>query len=652
MSEYFFGREEQLALLRKNFFVRTPGSGFCGSLKGPNDIGKTMLIRQAAREFEQEPHPNVYYFPVGIIATGSYWQFWVDLIRRFAVRIPERKLQAAPNPDPEFIELILETYAFFKDPANLDRIGTQSFHSEAVDHLNFLFEYYTELGIHILISIDEFDNAREAFPVDGKDGSFFQRLYMMSPKSSNEYSLSILLISRRRIGTIAHHMADGSDIESAFPPFIVLRGFTNRELDAYFDSYADIPGVSLTEEQKQQIIYFCGRHPGQLMKMRTLYERHFDPAAPASPAALYREYGEEMQTLYERMNRLLRTEFVDAEKKCSCVGTFSQAFIGPTYDPNIKSRLEQLHKYGLLSKWDKSGGNIFQLAGLPYDDAAERRFDYEPMSAYYVEFFKARVLPEELDLLDRLVTIAELDVRAGILKVLKAVCPDTWENVLNSYISSGKQSYITKLENVAQRNDALVRNITYTNLDVMAFNDYSKIITAYWENMYPFFRSFRTEAELKDAFAFLNDCRNCFAHNNERILDEQSCSRLKDLCSRLIEDYKKGEAGVPAQKPAAEATAPAAPAAPAAAEPGVVLPTAQQVENVLNRMSVVTFCYQKKKPNGNLRGVIKGLGYPAGISKANQAAFGADFAPETGAEIKAKILRWDANAEMFNLVAP
>lgn len=655
MIDYFFGREEQLELLRKNFFVRTPGRGFCGSLKGPNDIGKTMLIRRAAKEFDQQPHPNVYYFPVGIVSSGSYWQFWGDLIRQFSVRISERKLLAAPNPDPDFIEIILDAYAFFRDPANLDRIGTGSFHSEAVGHLNFLFQAYTELGIHILITIDEFDNAREAFPVDGKDGSFFQRLYMLSPKSSNEYSLSILLISRRRIGTIAHHMADGSDIESAFPPFIVLRGFTNQELDDYFASYGDIPGVNLTEAQKQQIIYFCGRHPGQLMKMRALHERHYDPSAAASPADLYREYGEEMQTLYERMNHLLRTEFVDAEKVRNCVGTFSQVFVGPTYDPNIKSRIEQLHKYGLLSKWDKSGKNIFQLAGLPYDDAAEHRFDYEPMSPYYVEFFKARVLPEELDLLDRLMTIAELDVRSGILKVLKTVCPDTWESVLESYTSSGKQSYVDKMEDIAQRNDALIRNITYTNLDVMAFNDYSKIIKSYWEEMRPYFRSFPSIQELKDAFDFLNECRNCFAHNNERILDEQSCTRLKELCNKLIEDYEKGEAGVPLEKREAAAEALAV-QNEQKADAGVqtpVRPTQQQVDNVLNKMSVVTFCYQeKKKPNGNMRGVIKGLGYPAGISKANQAAFGPGFAPEIGAEFKAKILRWDANAGMFNLIAP
>lgn len=417
-------------------------------------------------------------------------------------------------------------------------------------------------------------------------------------------------------------------------------------MNEYFASYRDIPDLTLSEKQKQDIIYFCGRHPGQLMKMRTLYERYFDASMETSPSDLYREYGEEMQTLYERMNKLLRTEYVDADKQRNCVGTFSQVFVGPTYDTNIKSRIEQLHKYGLLSRWDKSGENIFQLAGLPYDDTTEHHFDYEPMSPYYVEFFKARVLPEEMDMLDRLMTIAEQDVRAGILSVLKSSFPDNWEDILNSFTSSSKQFYRVKLDMIALQNDADTRNITYTNLDVMAYNDYSKIISTYWEKMQPYFRSFKTAVALENAFQYLNDCRNCFAHNNAKILDEQSCSRLRELCSELIKDYELGEKGIPVETSTVTVEKVLAASA-------VVTPSLQQIQELLDLSEAIVFCYQeKKKPNGNLRGIIKGYGYPAGISKAMLSGFGLNFSPAIGDEFEAKILRWDSNAGMFNLVAP
>lgn len=645
MDTYFFGRTEQLRLLRDNFFVRTPGPGFCGAINGTNDIGKTALVRQAAKEFEESSHPNVFYFATSIVADSSYWGFWADLISRFADDIPEEVLKCAPKATNAAIARILAAYTFFTDDTNLNQMETRAFATRALHHLNFLFNYCTKIGIHILISIDEFDNARTAFPAESGNGAFFQRLFMLSPKGV-EYSLSILLISRRRIGTIAHHMADGSDIESAFPPFIVLRGFTNDEMNEYFASYRDIPDLTLSEKQKQDIIYFCGRHPGQLMKMRTLYERYFDASMETSPSDLYREYGEEMQTLYERMNKLLRTEYVDADKQRNCVGTFSQVFVGPTYDTNIKSRIEQLHKYGLLSRWDKSGENIFQLAGLPYDDTTEHHFDYEPMSPYYVEFFKARVLPEEMDMLDRLMTIAEQDVRAGILSVLKSSFPDNWEDILNSFTSSSKQFYRVKLDMIALQNDADTRNITYTNLDVMAYNDYSKIISTYWEKMQPYFRSFKTAVALENAFQYLNDCRNCFAHNNAKILDEQSCSRLRELCSELIKDYELGEKGIPVETSTVTVEKVLAASA-------VVTPSLQQIQELLDLSEAIVFCYQeKKKPNGNLRGIIKGYGYPAGISKAMLSGFGLNFSPAIGDEFEAKILRWDSNAGMFNLVAP
>lgn len=640
MERLFFGREKELALLRKNFFITKPGPGYCAAVNGPNDVGKTMLIRQAAKEFEEKEHPNVYYFHTGIIAESSYWHFWNGLIRSFAFKIPEEKLWAAPNPDPDFIQFITDAYAFFKNPHNIDRIGSNSFHSEAIEHLNLLFLAYTTLGIHILIAIDEFDNAQAAFPVDGGDGSFFQRLYMLSPKSSNEYTLSILLISRRRISTIAHHMADGSDIESAFPPAIILRGFNSKEMEEYFESYQALPCSMPSEEQKRQIYYFCGRHPGQLMKMRDLFERYYDESHSLVPAELYHDYGQEMTTLYERMNKLLRTEYVDQSNKRNCVDIFSQVFVGPAYDTNLMNYLEQLYKYGLLTKWDKQGKNVFQLAGQPYDDASEQHFDYEPMSPYYVEYFRLKVEPEELEGLSRLMSVAEHDVRDGILKVLKAHFPESWESILEGYTSNSKEVYRVNLDLIAYQNDADMRNITYTNLDVFSYSDYSKIIRHYWEQMRPYFRSFATKDDLETAFNSLKVGRNCFAHNNARILDPQSCSHLRELCTMLIQDYEKSEQNILLKMPLAQ---------PA----GVVAPTLEQIQQLLQGSKIVTFCYQeKKKPKGNLRGVLKGYGFPAGISKVMLSGFGENFSPEIGAEFPAAVDRWDANAGLFNLVAP
>lgn len=656
MTQYFFGREEELTLLREKFFVTEPGAGYCAAVNGPNDVGKTLLIRQAAKEFETREHPNVYYFRMGIVAESSYWNFWSSMIQEFAEQIPSETLQAAPKADARYIRQIGEAYTFFSDIENLNQIGTNSFHSYATRHLNKIFRAFTKIGIHILITIDEFDNARTAFPVDGGDGSFFQRLYMLSPKSGNGYSLSILLISRRRISTIAHHMADGSDIESAFPPAIVLRGFSNQEMEEYFASYGDLPCGAPTEKQKQQIYYFCGRHPGQLMKMRDLFARYYDGSHPLVPAELYHDYGQEMTTLYDRMSKLLRTEYVDQANKRNCVDAFFQLFIGPAYDGSLMNYLEQLYKYGLLTKWDKHGKNIFQLSGLPYEDETELRFDYEPMSPYYVEYFKAKAVPEELDGLNRLMTAAEQCVRDGILTVLKEQYPNGWESLLDGFTSSSKESYRVTLDLLAYQNDAVTRNITYTNLDIFSYTDYSRIVCRYWEQMRPYFRSFGTKDELKATFEFMRDGRNCFAHNNARILDAQSCSRLRELCTTLIQDYEKGKEHVPLEaSPVVPSAGPTASSNPArlSSRVSAAMPTLQQIQELLECSGTITFCYlEKKMPKGNLRGVIKEYGFPAGISKARLSGFAEDFSPAVGSEFSAAIDRWDSNAGLFNLKAP
>lgn len=307
-QNYYNFCEKELDLLRKEFFVTTPGAGYCAAITGPNDIGKTELIKHAAKRFEETPHPNVYYFPTQIVAESSYWTFWSILICDFSDQITEENLHAAPNPDPYYIEQIKAAYEFFGNIENQNQIGTRGYHNHAIRHLNKIFRAYTE-----------------------------------------------------------------------------------------------------------------------------------------------------------------------------------------------------------------------------------------PMRKY--------------------------------------------------------------------------------------------------------FRSFDAAETLKSSFEYLNDCRNCFAHNNAKVLDEHSCSRLRELCSKLIRDFEEGEQNIPLKPVKKMPTASKVSEAP--------MPTLQQIEALLNSKEPVVFCYQEKKqPKGNLRGVIKGCGFSASISKLVLSDFGTDFSPQIGDEFNAIVARWDSNAGLFNLIAP
>lgn len=638
-QELFIGREDELKQLRQDIFVTEPGPGHCYSLIGPNEVGKTTLVRKAAAEFREKEHPHVYYFPTSLMACTGYWDFWVSLIQAFSRRITEEELYDAPDADLEYIQDLLRIYQFFNDDKQLDQMGQRSFHIKATGYLNSLFEDYTDLGIHIILTIDEFDNAAKVFPSDSGDGSFFQRLFTFTPKGASILNLSILLISRRRVGTIAHHMSDGSDFEAGFPP-ITLRGFTDENMEAYFDSYSQLPCGKLDDRRRRDVIYFCGRHPGLLTKMRHTIAEHCQPGVQPNVGMLYRDYGLAMTTIYERMCKLMRMEYVNQERTKNCIGPFAQAFVGPAYDPHLPDWIEQMYQYGFLTKGYPGKKNIFHMAGLldGSENANGQGFQYEPLSPYFVEYFKNRILPDELDGLIKLLNQTELTIRKVILDRLKTL-PD-WETKLENYIPAKKIYFRDNLESFAAANDASLRNLTFTGLDVMSFSDYAFIICDQWTLMSSYFGSFTTRTDLRDEFRFLKDARDCSAHNNAEVLNERSCARLRELCTRLMKDMEAGEQlerdRLRAQKAAAWAALPYPPLAEQTDLPG----------------KTVTFRCQELSENGGLRGVLSDGGFGAGFSKKKLENRGAASDAYVGTDFSAVVISWDANERLFWLDFP
>ena len=248
--------------LRRDVFLPAPEDlGSCYSLTGPNSTGKTTLIRHLMGELAQAALPNVYCFYRNIETGYTFWSFWASLILEFSKALREEQLRAAPTPDGYIVEELLETYDFFRTRSPETDFGN------ATNYLNNLFDNYTRLGIHIILVLDEFDRAAEVF----RDTQFYDRLFSLSPKSGSELKLSIVTVSRRSYGTIAVYDPEGSDPSEAFPQ-LALRGFSNRELEDYFATYADLPWNEdrrlPSQQERQAILYFGGRSPAVLMNLR------------------------------------------------------------------------------------------------------------------------------------------------------------------------------------------------------------------------------------------------------------------------------------------------------------------------------------------------------------------------------------------------
>lgn len=540
MGDIIIGRHNTLEEIKNDIFVCTPGeSGRCHSIMGAGDVGKTTLCRKWIQEFEKKEHANVFCVYFDFMSQESLSWFWRDMFDRIFSVIDEDAVRNAPNQDDFYKKKIEDARAFFCGDEWANRIEEPAYKGHELRHLNSVFNAITKLGMHLILVIDEFDRAREYFiNGDNADGSLFQRLFSWTEKggSGNNYNLTMLLISRRRVGTIAHHMAVGSDFEAGFVPK-ALHGFTDEELEEYFDSYNSLQNGKITDEMKQSIIYFCGRHPGLLMAFRDAAKRESN-LAEWNVQKVFQNNRLRIEKIYERLAKLLREEYMDTMKTINCVDTFIQIFIGPAFSDNLPERMLRLEQYGLA--YQTIGKNVFQLAGMTTYNSYGLCRKIEPLSAYFVEYMRNTVIADDLEGIGKLLAQTEREIRNLIVSVMEKNYPNHVIDKISSYNVS-KNSYMQTLDNIAKSEDAELRGIKITKLNVLAFKDYAKIISDEWKCFARYFGGNDCLEEMKVDFNFLHSMRNVKAHENIEILSNDSRKYLWDTCEKILLRINKGD---------------------------------------------------------------------------------------------------------------
>lgn len=637
----FIGRKKELERFRRDFFfVKPPSYGHCNSLVGLNGIGKTWLIAELEQEFKANRPENTFYFAAKVMDNVSFFLFWTKLINRFAREITEEVLRkAAESSGCDNVEEVLEIYHFFCD--NIAEVDTPGFGAQASVYLEPLFQYYTEMGIRLIITIDEFDVAEKAFT----DGQFFQFLYDLSPKGGTPKNLSIITISRRRVSRIAHHMMDGSNFEDAYKP-ITLKGFNDQEIEEYFRTYEDLPCGTLNESTKKEILYLCGRSPGLLMGMRHEIE-HWDEG-PLDIGTIYAEHGAFIKSAFGFMSGRMAESMWNRAKTKSCMDAFIQLFIGPVVEEHFNEAKQALYHCGFVTQ-GTAASNIFTLSGAhePLVGGYNDEVVYEPISPYFVEYVKYQIVVDKLDHLSKALIHAEKLVRKVIEKELRLLFSDAWEEEVNRYAQQ-KDAYLETLQVKVLRNDF---SGSISKLNVISFNEYYRIISDHWQVFSKYFTMYPSKDDLRSAMSLLNESRNFSAHLNLEVYNEENRLKLQAACNIFISCLENDPQNAAA--PATTAPAPAAvpPARPTRPAPTGATPTEAQIAALLG--TTVTFSCQAIKPqNKNLRGVIKENGFPAGISNKALALFDLGRPARVNDELTAVVERWDYNAGMFNLKAP
>ena len=202
----FIGRQHQIKYLREMIFTTNPEKGFSCSLRGPNGIGKTFLKNHILEQFQKEldatANRNVFVIDV-FMHSASYYEFFLSIFREAAECLTEDILDNAPQTNRLSLDKLRQYLSIIR---NINEINAQS--KDRINELlrNF-FKATSALGFYFILIIDEFDNAMELYPRETDDGQLFRTLFELSEKVGKfKRLLSVVLISRRRVGTIAHHM--------------------------------------------------------------------------------------------------------------------------------------------------------------------------------------------------------------------------------------------------------------------------------------------------------------------------------------------------------------------------------------------------------------------------------------------------------------
>jgi len=320
-------------------------------------------------------------------------------------------------------------------------------------------------GIRVIMPIDEFDYAddREKYSDD-----YFRVL----TKWKNQ--IRMVLISRKKLSRISD---TGGTVEKQFSELfepIVLRGFDNEELKAFFDArfqpifdaYPDKVDVGERKEIEKKILYYCGRHPRLLSDMQKAVEGYLKRSKSVllDGEKLEDILPQEMKSVFDRLYDLMRYEMDGQENGENLVELYLKCFGMISCDEKESYWLELLYENGYITKRKSDEVSLEKLFGFDASFDAERTFPecdgYEPISAYSLEHIRNRYLRDQ-----------KKSIREDIQSII-----DTTVN------SEEYQEAIEEAARLKEAHDALMSKIATLEQSVADLEQANEDLLGEWES--------------------------------------------------------------------------------------------------------------------------------------------------------------------------
>lgn len=526
-GEQFLGREAEVEhLLRHVFRPALEGQNQYLALTGMNRIGKTSLVHEAWRRFDETPHQNVVVLEAVVSDHHDFWEFWT-----FGVLKPlYRKLKNQVGLSREDLEDIEELLEPFFSEEGYERLlaGQSRAIAEGKSNIMELFLLLREVfEVHVVLILDEFDLARQVFGARAEYFSWFRGLLQKGG------GLSVVTVSRRSIDHIQLNSNGGSTLSGVFSKY-GLFGFRNSELDGYFRRLEE-NGIPLSAQDRKSIYFYCGRSPYYLAIMgNALLE--------AGGTVDFKTVSCQFYSSFNAVLNLLREE--------KLLRAMLQMFVGPRYDLRAADagRLVDMGYCMTRSALEVGTG------GHEYEDYLQpkKTGEYLCVCHYFVEYL-AEVSHSEVDDLWPKLTATEQKTRKLVEKEYRKLAQQehgrTWQAMIwddltaidpltGRSISTEQKlmNFTGSFQSLYSRADLQSKQeVGNSALNVISLQELGELIYLRWDRCFRYYNgSGCSRSDIREAYNRLKDARNPYAHSNARLLTPGDIEEVDGLCDRLL----------------------------------------------------------------------------------------------------------------------
>lgn len=530
VGKYFIGRSEESHKLRTDFFDEVAlGRTRTISLMGMNRIGKSSLIQKEYDRFCATKSRDIYAVLTNLQGKSCFWDLWVMGV--FPELFPQimGDMEEIEATNKAAANIIKDSMAYFENEETLQKLYADDLYTTAAarNKLAMLFASLFLAGKRVMLVWDEFDEAVNFFgPTAGQSSTNFSWLRTLLQNTRNP--LSLLTVSRRSIYYIETSACGGSTLSGIFTK-LYLNGFKNSDLKVYFDYLEE---YNLTDLQKEEILYFCGRSPYHLAIMgRAILDGELAPGV--SVAQLFTKHSRDFFDTYDRVINLL-----DEEK---LLRAMLQLFVGPVYDLSL-DHIEKLQAMGYIMVWD----TLSAETSLEYADfftgESDRR--YLTVSDRFVDYL-AEVKRKEVTGMSESLSAAERLVREMIITEYKDMHGEDWEAKLNDDIDSVSgvdgtvdRFYKKFMEQYEAADPERRKALSQTKIQVVGMHIIRNLIGLDFNRYRKYFpgKSWDTVAS---QFYYLKGARDPLAHSNQELLTDTQIEETNRAIVEIAADISK-----------------------------------------------------------------------------------------------------------------